>query len=70
LRARYTRVRRVVAAGLLAIPVLVLAVFAIVPLRPGTTLYAALVGLSFALGRWLVAAGHIVLPRAIRWPTD
>ena len=68
LRAHHRRVRRVAAAGLLAVPMLGLGVFAIVPLRLGATLYAALVGLSFALGRWLLAAGHLVLPRAVRHP--
>lgn len=68
LRARYRRVRRVGAAGLLAVPLLGLGLFAILPLRPGATLYAALVGLSFGLARWLLAAGHLSLPRAIRRP--
>ena len=68
LRERHRRARRVAAAALLAVPLLGLALFAILPLRPGATLYAALVGLSFALARWLVAASHLVLPRAIRLP--
>lgn len=50
-RARYRRARRLAAAGLMAVPLLGLGLFAIVPLRPGATLYAALVGLTFALGR-------------------
>ena len=66
LRARHRRLRRVAAAGLLAVPLLGLGLFAVVPLRPGATLYAALVGLSFGLARWLLAAGHLALPRAIR----
>lgn len=66
LRARHRRVHRVAAAALLAVPLLGLGLFAIVPLRPGATLYAALVGLSFALARWLLSAGHLVLPWAIR----
>jgi hypothetical protein len=52
----------------LAVPLLGLGLFAVVPLRPGATLYAALVGLSFGLARWLLAAGHLALPRAMRWP--
>lgn len=65
-RARYRRARRLAAAGLMAVPLLGLGLFAIVPLRPGATLYAALVGLSFVLARWLLAAGYLVLPWAIR----
>ena len=68
LRARHRRVRRLAAAGLLAVPMLGLGAFAIVPLRLGATFYAALVGLSFALGPWLLAAGQLALPRAVRHP--
>jgi hypothetical protein len=52
----------------MAVPFLGLGLYVMIPLRPGATLYAALVGLSFALGRWLLGAGHLVLPRAIRRP--
>ncbi len=60
--------RRIAAGVLAALPILGLGLFALIPFRPAVTLYAATVGLSFALGRWLLAAGHRVLPRAIRRP--
>ena len=58
--------RWIAAAVLAGLPILGLGLFALIPFRPAVTVYAALVGLAFALGRWLLAAGHLLLPRAIR----
>lgn len=57
--------RRIGAAVLVSLPILGLGLFAIVPRRPGATLYAALVGLSSALGRWLLGPGYFAFLRAI-----
>lgn len=56
--------RRIGASVLASLPILGLVLFAIVPRRPGATLYAALVGPSSALGRWL-APGYFAFLRAI-----
>ena len=62
LAAKNSGKRLVVAGVLAALPILGLRLYDVIPFRPAVTVYAALVGLSFALGRWLLAAGHLVLP--------